>query len=140
MAADIARRRLAIWVKDGLCAGSGDQHCSISFLHSRSQVTGTGGLNVLFTIPPAKFLHIDDQALRLPKRYTYARKHIDNRKIIYAYLIFVRMGFWMYDYAHMNTMADARFKGMEGNIELFASNVGESIQSKIKKISMEQEN
>ena len=33
-AADIMRKRLAISVKDGLAAGLGAQHCSISVLHS----------------------------------------------------------------------------------------------------------
>lgn len=56
-------------------------------------MTGTRGLNVLFTIPPAKILHRGDQALQLPECHAYARKHIDNREIIYAYLIFVRIDF-----------------------------------------------
>lgn len=51
-AADIMRNRLAISVKEGLAAGLGAQHCSISFLHSESQWFGIVGLNVLFTIPP----------------------------------------------------------------------------------------
>lgn len=34
---DIIRNRLAISVKDGLAAGFGAQHCSISVRHSRSQ-------------------------------------------------------------------------------------------------------
>lgn len=58
LATDIERSRLAISVKDGRCAGSGAQHSSISFLHSRSQVAGTGGRNVLFTIPPARISKI----------------------------------------------------------------------------------
>ena len=55
MAVDINRRRLAISVKDGLAAGSGAQHCSISLLHSGSQELGTGGLSVLLTMPPDMF-------------------------------------------------------------------------------------
>lgn len=53
-AADIMRNRLVISVKDGLAAGLGAQHCSISVLHSGSQLLGMVGLNVLFTIPPAR--------------------------------------------------------------------------------------
>ena len=53
LACDMERNRPAIWVKDGRCCGSGAQHCSISLLHSGSHVAGMGGLNVLFTIPPA---------------------------------------------------------------------------------------
>lgn len=51
-AAVIMRNRLAISVKDGLAAGLGAQHCSISVLHSESQWSGIVGLNVLFTMPP----------------------------------------------------------------------------------------
>lgn len=43
---------LAISVKLGLSNGSEDQHLSISDLQSGSQDSGTGGLNVLLTIPP----------------------------------------------------------------------------------------
>jgi len=46
------RNPLAISVKEGLSDGSDDQHISISSLHSGSQDSGTGGLKVLFTIPP----------------------------------------------------------------------------------------
>ncbi len=49
----MARSRPAISVNAGRCDGSGAQHCSISLLHSGSHDAGTGGLNVLFTIPPA---------------------------------------------------------------------------------------
>jgi len=48
------RSRPAISVKAGRCAGSGAQHCSMSLLHSGSHEAGTGGLSVLFTMPPAK--------------------------------------------------------------------------------------
>lgn len=51
--ADIARKRPAISVKDGLTTGFGAQHCSINILHSGSQKLGIGGLNVLLTMPPA---------------------------------------------------------------------------------------
>ena len=46
------RNPLAISEKEGLSDGSDDQHLSISNLHSGSQDSGTGGRNVLFTIPP----------------------------------------------------------------------------------------
>lgn len=49
----MARKRLAISVKDGRAVGSGAQHCSISILHSGSQKFGMCGLKVLFTMPPA---------------------------------------------------------------------------------------
>lgn len=52
-ATDIARNVPATSVKDGRWAGSGAQHCSISLFQPRSQFGGTGGLSVLFTIPPA---------------------------------------------------------------------------------------
>jgi len=60
-AADIMRKRLAISVKDGLTAGLGAQHCSISVLHSGSQLLGMVGLNVLFTIPPVRETQISDR-------------------------------------------------------------------------------
>lgn len=53
-AVDITRNRPAISVKDGLTAGLGAQHCSISLFHSGSQKLGMLGLNVLFTIPPGQ--------------------------------------------------------------------------------------
>jgi len=53
-ATDMERSRPAISVKAGRCAGSGAQHCSMSLLHSGSHEAGTGGLSVLFTMPPAK--------------------------------------------------------------------------------------
>ena len=53
-ATDMARSLPAISVKAGRCAGSGAQHCSMSLLHSGSHDAGTGGLSVLFTMPPAK--------------------------------------------------------------------------------------
>lgn len=39
-------------MKLGLSDGSGDQHLSISDLHSESQESGIGGRSVLLTIPP----------------------------------------------------------------------------------------
>lgn len=54
-AADITRNLFVISVNDGRAAGSGDQHCSISFRHSGSQQSGTGGRRVLFIIPPSSF-------------------------------------------------------------------------------------
>jgi hypothetical protein len=62
-ATDIERRRPAISVKAGRCAGSGAQHCSISRLHSGSHDAGTGGLSVLFTIPPATKVSISHHML-----------------------------------------------------------------------------
>lgn len=53
-ATDMARSLPAISVNAGRCAGSGAQHCSMSLLHSGSHDAGTGGLSVLFTMPPAK--------------------------------------------------------------------------------------
>lgn len=50
--AAIDRNSFAISVKLGLSDGSADQHLSIIDLHSRSQDSGTGGRNVLLTIPP----------------------------------------------------------------------------------------
>lgn len=50
---DIVRSLLVISVNDGRISGSGDQQCSISFLHSGSQRSGTGGRSVFFTIPPS---------------------------------------------------------------------------------------
>lgn len=52
-ACDMTRSLFVISVNDGLASGSGDQHSSISFPHSGSQRCGTGGLSVLFTIPPS---------------------------------------------------------------------------------------
>lgn len=51
--AAIARNWFAISVKLGLSDGSDDQHLSMSDFHSGSQNSGTGGLKVLLTIPPA---------------------------------------------------------------------------------------
>ena len=56
-AADMDLSRPAISVKAGRCEGSGDQHCSISLRHSGSQFAGTGGLSVLFTMPPGRGDH-----------------------------------------------------------------------------------
>lgn len=56
-ACDIARSLFVISVNDGLASESGDQHSSISFPHSGSQRCGTGGLSVLFTIPPSSTIH-----------------------------------------------------------------------------------
>lgn len=50
--ADMDLSSLAISVKLGLSDGSEDQHLSISDLQSGSQVSGSGGLSVLLTIPP----------------------------------------------------------------------------------------
>lgn len=47
------RNLLVISVNDGRRSGSGDQHSSISFLHSGSQRSGIVGLSVFFTIPPS---------------------------------------------------------------------------------------
>ena len=51
--AAMERNWFAILVKLGLSDGSEDQHLSISDFHSGSQDSGTGGLKVLLTIPPA---------------------------------------------------------------------------------------
>ena len=52
-ALDIDRSRLVTSENEGRAPGSVDQHCSINFLHSGSQRSGTGGLRVSFRIPPA---------------------------------------------------------------------------------------
>jgi hypothetical protein len=48
------RSRFTTSVKLGRSDGSVAQHCSISALHSRSHVSGTGGRRVLLTMPPEK--------------------------------------------------------------------------------------
>lgn len=44
-------------MNEGRASGSVDQHCSINFLHSGSQRSGTGGRRVFFKIPPALLFH-----------------------------------------------------------------------------------
>lgn len=46
------RNSFAISVKHGLSDGSDDQHLSMSDLQSGLHESGTGGRNVLLTIPP----------------------------------------------------------------------------------------
>lgn len=49
---DMERSLTAISVKVGRLFGSDDQHSPISFFHSKSQRSGTGGRRVSFKMPP----------------------------------------------------------------------------------------
>lgn len=80
-ATDMARSRPAISVNAGRCDGSGAQHCSISLLHSGSHEAGTGGLNVLFTIPPARgvsrgqsYMLMDEDNISMEKKFRVFKK------------------------------------------------------------------
>ena len=68
---DMDRSLFVISVNDGLDSGSGDQHSSISFLHSGSQRSGIGGRRVFFTIPPEITIHQSNKKPNLCEKHKF---------------------------------------------------------------------
>lgn len=88
----MARSLFVISVNDGLASGSGDQHSSMSFPQSGSQRCGTGGLSVLFTIPPSSTIYKTSSIFKLAQKLSNCHAAVGR---MYYSFIFMRVEFYL---------------------------------------------